>query len=785
VDAKTLLKNFLYAILGLGTIGGMVYMTGAGTFPTTTPEITPFPVDKELVDFYTAACDIQVFTNQNKSIYTVEYLINATEMSGDPSTFSYATMTRATNDWSRWSAGALQNTSYYCYIHVAQNELLGINHFYFNFTRSPNTNLLEDITWSSGSKNGTYNYRNLFITGPVTISGNTTLNVLESIIITSPNGQLTITPASPSYTLTIKTKNFTNQGTILGTGLNGAAPWVYANCWHMPSCDYAFPCCYPGGAGGTGATLNFSVATFTNTGVISLNGGTPGDGISADNGYSCWSTYRTVCSVTGGVGGSGGKIIFDPLVKTNFQSTASLSLIATNGVPGTCTGASEAAGSIGGNGGNISGNFTFFNNSGTILATGGVGGQPSASCGSGMQGDCAIGGNGGISNLSISMNLTVTNVLTATKGAGGSGCANGIDGGWGISYCNNGTGNDWSKITPTPSPTSTICLSIPSIAFLAPNNTTSLLTLSNNLTALLSTGSPELAYRFQLSLNNGSTWVYVTEAATHIPAYFNNSTVFDIYLMNATPMAQMRALVFNNTSKIFGEWVYSQPFSLLNRDTTLLNTTSPTTITSTPFTIYCNYTSNNTTLQDAAVRVFIDGTGYDASYDLTTYLYKYVWPSNTSIIAGNHSYYCWANKGNFNMSQTASVSFNIGGFGVYYAGGNGTRFFCPFPAYLGAYPAYQTAGKGAIRVQNFNITNNKNYSAILLYPQPVGMIVYARCDKLSPAAAGWTVLTDTSDFQCWNNINSTNTTAYMWLKGDCVGATAGSYSIPEIIVIEK
>ena len=784
-DLTTTLKNILYALLGIGAVGGMVYMTGAGTFPTSTPEVTPFPVNKDLVEFYTAACDVQAFTNQNKSLSTVEYLISATELSGDPSTFSYTTMTRATNDWSRWSAGGLQNTPYYCYIHVAQNEVLGITNYYFNFTRSPNTNLVGDVTWSSGTYSGTYNYRSLTVTGPVTLNGNTTINLLQNMTIT-PTGQIAITSVDPAYSLNITAYDFVNEGTILGSGTTGYT----GSMWYQASGSYdCYAFCSNAGPGYPGAQLMFSGRSFTNIGTITFAGGTGGFQPAGAAGGGCYGAGSHFCRA--GMGGHGGTIIINT-TKTVFNNSGTITLNAGNGGDGTCASYYNSIASDAGPGG-VGGNVTdtaLMNTTvtGLIRTNGGNGGN---TCAAGSCGDGGNGGSGGTNVLNISSGVVVTQTCSATGGtggAGGAGCSNGgngATGSWTVSYCANGTGMDWSKFVPTATTNVISCLVPPTTGFLTPNATTSLLTLSNNLTANLSTSASELSYRFQISLNNGSTWVYVTEATNSIPSYFNRTTVFDVYLMNATPNALMRVLAFNNTSKIFGGWTPSLAFYLLNRNTSLNATTSPVTITSTPFTLYCNYTSNGTVLQDAAARVYIDSVPYDMSYDFTTGLYRYAWASNTSITAGNHSYYCWANKGNFNVSQSAPLSFSINGFAVYYAGGNGTRFFCPFPTYPGAYPAYQTAGKGAIRVQNYNITNNKNYTAYLQTPMPSGLIVYARCDKLSPSASGWTVLTDISGYRCWSNINSTNIAAYMWLKGDCIGAAPGAYVTPQIVVVEN
>ena len=785
-----ILKNLLYALLGIGVVGGgLVYMTGAGTFPTSTPEITPFPVNPELVEFYTAACDAQVFTNQNKSLNTVGYLISNVSLNGSADTFNYTTMTRATNDWSRWSAGALQNTSYYCYIHVVQNELYGVTNYYFNFTRNQNNNLLGDVTWSSGTKSGTYNYRSLTITGPVSLTANTTINALENVTITGA-GQLTINSASPQYTLTINARDFINQGRVIGDGATGASGsgW-YGYQWSYDC--YAF--CSNAGNGYNGATIVFSGKTFNNTGIISLNGGAGGNQPAVCGGYACYGGGSHFCRA--GTGGTGGTIIFNT-TKVTFINAASgtINLNAGSGGNGASCCYYTAVGSDAGNGG-LGGTLNTtnlnFTSAGQINTNGGNGGSSSCVCW--QCGNGGNGGNGGTNNISVFSNISVTQLLSSAGGSGGSspggcGCSGGSGGSstnWIVPYCANGTGMDWTKFIPGYTRSSISCLVPPTTSFVVPNSTTSLLTLSNNLTSALSTGAPELAYRYQLSLDNGSTWIYVTEAVAAIPVYFNNSTNFDVYLMNASPTALMRVMAYNNTSNVFGEWTNSQEFYLLNRNTTLLNATTPDPITSIPFTVYCNYTSNGTVLQDAATRVYIDGVAYDASYDFTTQLYEYTWPGSTFLASGNHSFSCWANKGNFNLAQSANISFSLGGFAVYYAGGNGTRFFCPFPTYLGAYPAYQTAGKGAIRVQNFNVTNLKNYTAYLRYVQPTGMIVYGRCDKLSPAAAGWVILSDTLGYQCWNNINATNVTAYMWLKGDCVGATPGSYNVPEIVIIDS
>lgn len=753
MDTLATLKNFLYALLGLGVVGGAMYMTGAGEFPSSTPQIIPFPVNQDLVEFYTAACDVQVLTNQSLSLNSVGYILSPVELTGDPALFTYTTMTQSSTDRSRWSAGALQGAPYWCYIQAIQNNPPPVytSKYYANFTRSPNSNMVGDIIWSSGTYSGTYNYKSLTITGPITLSDNTNLNVLESITITAPNGQISITSGK---TLNMSSYNILNSGTIIGTGSH---------------------------------ILLTKAAYFTNTGTISLTGAAG----SGAGGCVCTTSCGTPhCSNMGSPGGNGGAGGTFRAVNSNirFNNTGTGSIILNGGAGGAASPpgcgwcasqcqypsytiiVQQPAGNGGTAGSLILGDTYTFVNSGVINAyagAGGTGGYGGIYCGNGVAGL-------GTSNIINSSNITSIVGDMITSGTGGT---------WTINRCGNTT--DDSKVVPSPTINALTCLLAPTTSFLTPNSTTSLLTLSNNLTINLSTSAPELAYRFQLSLDNGSTWKYITEATTITPAYFNRSKIIDVFLMAATPQAQMRTLVYNNTSNVFGDWTYSQSFYLLNRNTTLLNTTVPTSIVTVPFTVYCNYTSNDTPLQDAMVRVYVDGVSYDTTYDATTKLYSYNWPVNLSLVSGAHTYYCWANKGNFNFAQSAAITFNIGGFGVYYLGGNSTQFFCPFPTYIGVYPAYQTASKGVVRVQNFNASVNGNYSVILRYPQPSGMIVYGRCDKLSPSTSGWTILSDVSYYQCWNNINSTNITSYMWMKGDCVGATPGTYTAPELVIVEN
>ena len=806
MDSKQFFETVVKGFLLLMAASGLTYytgltntvhmMTGAGSFPTANVTVVPFPFNQERTTFYDAACDIQVLTNQNKSINSVGFVISATPVA-DPTALSYLNGTVNAADYSRWTYGGLQSSSYYCYVKVVQNEgPTSTSNWYLNFTRLgvPSAVFSGDTVWASGTiTTGTYTYNSLIINGPITISGNVTVNALENISISSPSGAITIQSdinSSVPYTLTFNTRDFTDQGTIVGTG--GAASHGTINGCGNPCMYNSYPQHTTNGAPGAKVVISAKTITFGPGGSINLNAGA-GDDATA----SCCPTGSAASTCGATNGGMGGTLVLNSTKPVVNVSAISITLnggragnAAACVATGSGSGATCAIAGAAGTGGALIINGLNYTTSGTVNVFGGKGGD--SAC---FLFECCAGSNGaagGASNLTISSNISVSNIHSATGGLGGAACSStfcsepagstGANGAWNITYCSNNTG--WGNFVPTPSLSAMTCLAPPTTSFLTPNATTSLLTLSNNLTINISTDASVLNYRFQLSLNNGTTWTDMNAPTTVAPSDANTTFTFDVYLMNATTTALVRVMPYNTSSKIFGGWIYSSPFYLLNRNTSINVTTSPVPISSVPFTVYCNYTSNSTTLQDAAVFVYIDGTQYPTTYDFaTTHLYSYTWPANQTILSGSHTYSCWASKGNFNTSQSSAASFSIGGFVVFYTG-NETRLFCPFPTYFGVYPAYQTAGKGAVRVQNFNTTVNGNYFAILQTPQPAGMILYGRCDKLSPSTSGWTVLTDTAGFPCWNNINSTNITAFMWVKGDCIGAVPGTYAVPVITVYQ-
>ena len=799
MEAKDLLK-FGFAILAFGAavflaLAGFNQPPQLSTEAWGTPQIGGvyaqlLPAPQWLYAGSSVPCIWEVHPKTTKTINSVSY--------GTPG--SYTSCAQNSTDWLLWtcdSVSAVEGNVACQPLRVVQNENPGTSETFFNqnltfslaSTRGiifPGCGSADCIVSNPQSLSaGTYYIRNLQIDAAITVNSNVSIIAVESINL-GATGSITITPANPPYTLSITTMNFTHDGAITGNGLAGPAPWVISNCWHYGDCSYYVPCCYGGGDGGTGATLNITAAHMSGSGAITLSAGTSGAGITADNGGAhCASSYN-YCSASGGLGGNGGKLIFNPLVKTNFASTGAITLSATSGANAVCVRSTGSPAKLGGDAGNITGNFTYFNNTATVNALGGTGGS---AC---TYGACANGGKGGTSNIVVSNNITCSlAMLTATGGAGGGGCSSGSNGVWNVAYCGNWTGMDWSRFSPAATTSAATCLSPTNASFVVPNATSNFTAYLQNI-SVNATQPANTTLLISFSKDNGSTWTWLSPDYYSFP--FNSSN-------NGTPVldthrqgtdypynAKMRVIAFNNSSGIFSSPAIVN-FNLTDMQANVSGQATPngTVSTSTIF-FSCNYSnSSGTPIEAATPYLYLDGVPYAMSFNSTSKTYYY---QNTAILlAGPHYWQCSADKANYKYALGTNYSLNVSGFGIFLpTGQTSVKLACAFPTIEGMTPTGQKAGIGIFRIQNYNTTVLRNYTLFLNNTVPAGVSVYARCDQYKPPGlglVGWNLLSQTTGYKGLLNVNSTNANAYCWLRMDCNNVIEGSYVPFDFIFTEE
>jgi hypothetical protein len=799
------LWKFILAVFGIG--GAAVLATGAYPIPPSTSiyaEVLPGPAWATAGTSY--PCIWEIHPANNKTINSVSF--------GSPG--SWSACTQNTSDWLLWScssaAAATGNVT--CpQIRVVQNEYPGTSETLYTknmtFLDTQSFNGL-DVTLTSGTvSNGTYRYRNLLVSGAITITGNATFIVLENITIDTA-GSITVDGGSYSpYTLNVTALRFVNRGTLSGDGAQGINSEV-GTCGSLYSCGQ---CYYGGGTGYPGARIFINVASFNNTGTITINGGKGGSASCTTCGGGGGGYYGGSCSA--GKGGAGGSLTLSETV-ADYSSTGSVSMVGGAGGDATaCCGAAVCSGTggSGGSGGNFTALSLNFTQLGTVNTRGGAG-AASAACSSHnpCQGTgvwfsgstpAQPGGTGGYTLLNVSQNISIQNSWTATGGDGGAasvwfsaycGAASaGSNGQNNATYCANGSGMDWTKFNPTATASIRSCLYQPVATFSTPNASTNITTYYQNLTSTLSTSASDIAYELWISTDNASSWTPVTSNYTSfLPSRYNSSFVLDTYRMGVdTPnTSMMRALAYNNTSKVFGaDYIYSSRFTMGNIPVNVSGYATPNgTVSTSIVTFYCKMTNSTdaTPLQAATAYLHLDGTSYAMSYDVSTGYYNYT--NNNKWVAGNHSWSCVMGKSSYRSVNTSNTSILLSGFGIFYPSGySSVKLTCPFPTIYSMTPAGQKAGIGIFRIVNYNSTNLKNYSLILNNTPPVGVYLYARSGSFlsGTSRTNWSQLSTTNTTPVLSNVNASSTNAYVWLVMDCVSVTPGNYTPVSYIFVES
>lgn len=775
--------KFILALLGIG--GVAVLSTGAWSTPQGSVYMQLLPAQQWLYAGDTAQCIWEVHPTTAKTINSVSY--------GAPG--SWTACLQNPTDFLLWNCSSVTvaEGSVACPgIRVVQNEFPGTSEVTSNQSfifktasvkgsRFPGCASADCVITSGASiPAGTYFMRNLKIDAAMTFTGNTSLVVMENFTI-GTTGSISITSASTAYGLNITAYQFSNLGTISGKGNDGSPGRGYGSCQAMSA----------GGVGYPGSTIYIDAGTINNTGLIELNGGTGGVGKAVC--YGSCSGYCCGSAMDGGAGGAGGNLIVNAST-TNIISMGSVTLFGGAGGNGAscCYGqAAASGGGAGGAAGRITVNGLNYTSSSTLSAYGGTGGDGSDACFL-----CGTGGAGGAGKTNIiesNGNISISQPYTATGGAGGvggSGCASGSTGAsgiWSVPYCANGTGMDWTKFSPIATSSLTTCLTKPFVNFTSPNATSSFTAYLQNISVNASQLN-NMSLLISFSKDNGSTWEWLSQDIYSLPYnWTNNGTPhLDTHRQGSDTAnySLMRVIAYNNTSKIYSDPVIVR-FNLSNIQANVTGSSSPSGSISTNTILFtCNYTNSSNSIEAATAYIMLDGVSYPMTFSPTTYFYY--WNNNQTLLAGAHNWSCIVGKANYKYATMATTTFNVTGFGIVYPGGQTTvKLSCPFPTISGMTPAGQKAGIGIFRIVNYNNTVLHNYSIFLNNTLPSGITIYSRCDRFSPQLTGWTALSTSTGYKGLININSTNSTAYCWLRMDCVSATPGTYTPFDYIFTEE
>jgi len=337
---------------------------------------------------------------------------------------------------------------------------------------------------------------------------------------------------------------------------------------------------------------------------------------------------------------------------------------------------------------------------------------------------------------------------------------------------------DWSKFSPSAVTSAATCLTRPAPTFITPNATSNYVPAAQNITTNVSGASAEMRYVLQYSRDNGTTWYTLSMNNSKLFPPIYSSSTYTLYSHGeaTTPpnMHIFRMLAYNSTSQISSDWIYTSNFNVTSIATNVSGYTSPNGTVATPaVTFYCNYTNaTGYQLSNPTAYVLIDGSLYAMTYDSVAKLWYYT--NNQSWVAGPHTWSCVMSRMDFASQNTTLQNLALAGVAVILpAGYTNVTLYCIFPTVSNRQPAGQTTGRGIFNVRNYNDTALQNYTLYSTKPLPLGISISARCDRWTTNPTGWTLLSNTTGFLGITNLNSSNTTAYCWLKMDCINVEAG------------
>jgi hypothetical protein len=772
-----LVMLFALGILGLNYNGDEL-ITGAWGVPQTSVYAQLLPAEQWLYAGASASCIWEIHPNTTKTINSVSY----------GSVGSWTACSQSSTDWLLWTCGsvaAAEGIVACPQVRVVQNEFPGTSETLTTQNMTFKTASVKGaifpgcsspdctITSSASIPAGTYFLRNLKIDAALTMEGNVSIITTENFTIGTTGGA-TIASSSNPYKFNVTAYKILNLGTLSASGTA-----------ELP-----------------GADIYLSAQSVNNTaGTITLNGGNGNNGGAYCGSYPPTGSWAS----NGGDGARGGTITITANTPTDIQLGT---IIGNGGRGGNGAGCCsyDALASNGGKGG-LAGRMILktLNMTSTIIiyfngGDGGAGG--SSGCPAGYGVSCGNGGNAGAGNnhsISAYSNISISALMSSlagTPGAAGNGApwttcsagstaSNGI---WNISYCANGTGMDWSKFSPAAITSALACRTPPVPSFVVPNTSSSFTSYLQNIS--VNAAQPtNISLLISYSKDSGATWSWFSPDFYSMPynSSNNGTPYFDTHRQgtdNGT-YSRMRVISYNQTSGVYSSPV-TVSFNITDMNASVSGTAAPNgTVTTSAILFTCNFTnSTGYSLEAATAYLNLDGTLHAMAPNVTSK--TYYWTNNASLLSGAHWWQCVLDKANYKSSNSSNVSFNMSGFGIFYpTGQTSVHLTCPFPTISGMTPAGQKAGIGIFRIQNNNATALKNYTLYLGNAPPPGATVYGRCDLFSANLAGWTALSLTTGYKGLINVNSTNSSAYCWLRMDCVDVAPGQYIPIDYIFTEE
>jgi len=623
----------------------------------------------------------------------------------------------------------------------------------------------------SMSDNSTQTYNSTFTTRNITaipgceglrfctVSGSRTATNATHMFITVPAGaSLTLQNGSviSAYSFSV------NGGTVV---LPPAGTAYFSNIGIFSN---------SGSVSGVSSSLVFNNTEFiTNTGTIVLSGA---DGTQASACLCDIGCVPSKCTINGGgtagVAGTNSGSITIVNSTAVFNNTGTIYMKGGKGGDGSPAGCgtciscriAQRPPAPGGNAGSITATGIFqFINSGTLNADPGAGGAGWGApyC------ENRVAGSGSSNTLSVYNTTTITNTMSALTGS------------WTINTCAVGAGNNYALVTPSATVSSYSCLSLPTAPTVVfPISTSNFTNLLNNISVNYTSG--DSAFEIWLSSDGGGNWnrLEPSENLSSKTNYSSKNYSIETHRLAAggTWIARVRA--YNATSGLFSLFTSSANFTVSKIPSKVGATSSPTGLVSNnQVTFFCNFTnSTGGPIYGATAYLTLDGVPYEMTFNNSSGGYFY---SNTNAwYSGIHIGTCTMSKADY-ASASNSTNVSLDNFEIFFAGTQtNVSLNCPFPTIYSMTPRGQRAGIGIFRIKNSNSTALKNYTLMTNNTLPTGIFVYARSDRFvsGTSRTGWTLLAPDRAYLALTNVNSSNSTAYVWLVMDCINAVPGTYA---------
>jgi M6 family metalloprotease-like protein/PGF-pre-PGF domain-containing protein len=175
-------------------------------------------------------------------------------------------------------------------------------------------------------------------------------------------------------------------------------------------------------------------------------------------------------------------------------------------------------------------------------------------------------------------------------------------------------------------------------------------------------------------VGNVSTVLLELNGTNYTAANYSAQLGGGSYYVNFTGLNAGNYSYLWHANDTLGNWnsTAAANYNVSTLATSLSQAASPSSpeVNGTNVTFACNYSSNGSLVNGAMVYVNMDGANYTANYSPSGYLY---W--NSTLSFGNHSWYCIANKTNYDSKTTAAENYTTATLVVkLYAPANGSIY---------------------------------------------------------------------------------------------------------------